>query len=208
MRADQIIEADMTREQSKPELARQARQNRSKAADGGVHAVSHTVHSTRAQEVEDGKDVVKPPKKRWQRATALAGIAPPPGFRVKWARIDGQHRGDQSNLIRHLQEGWEFAKPSDFAKKALPTHRLTNHGEVIGNVDTVLLKMEEELVEQRNAFYNSRRDVATQAINQESGLSEALHPAMPLVEDINRSRVKFQRMRRKQRESVGVKDDD
>lgn len=207
MRADKTIEADEIREQNKAELARQARENRSRAADGDVHAVSHTVHSSRAQEADEGKVVVKPPKKRWQRATALPAMQNPPGWRLKWARIDGQHRGDQSNLIRHIQEGWEFAKVTDFPKRALPTHRLTNHGEVIGNVDTVLLKLEEDLVQQRNDFYNSKRDVATRAINEESGLTEALHPAMPLVEDINRSRVKFQRMRRKQR-SVAVADDE
>lgn len=207
MRTEQIIEADELRKQNDPELARQARQNRAKGADGDVHAVSHTVHSSRAQEADEGKTVIKPPKKRWQRATALPAMVCPAGWRLKWCRIDGQHRGDQSNLIRHIQEGWEFAKSSDFPKKTLPTHRLTNHGEVIGNVDTVLLKMEEELVQQRNDFYNSKRDVATRAINEESGLTEALHPAMPLVEDINRSRVKFQRMRRKQR-SVEVADDE
>lgn len=208
MRSDQHLSAEETREQIKPEFAKQARQARTKSADGDVHAVTHTVHTSRVQEADEGSTVVRPAKKRWQRATALPAMPNPPGCRCKWVRIDGQHRGDQSNLIRHLQEGWDFAKPMDFAKRALPTHHLTNHGEVIGNADTVLLKMEEELVQQRNDFYNSKRDVATRAINEESGLTEALHPAMPLVEDINKSRVRFQRMRRKQRQSVGVAEDD
>jgi len=209
MKADDVVGAGATREQAKPELARQARQRRGKRADGDVHKVSHTVHTSRLQEAAERTEVVQPvTKKRWQRATALPAMVAPEGWRLKWVRIDGQHRGDQSNLVRHIQEGWEFAAVSDFPRKALPTHRLTNHGEVIGNVDTVLLKMEVELVQQRNDFYNSRRDVATRAINEETGLTEALHPAMPLVEDINRSRVKFQRMRRKQRDAVGVADDD
>jgi hypothetical protein len=123
-----------------------------------------------------------------------------PGYHTEWVRRDNQHRGDHANMIAHISEGWELCRKSDFPKHALPTQRLSDQGEVIGNDSSILMKIEDDLFAQRNAFYNTRRNKATDAVNRpDQGLTEAMHPAMPLVEDVNRSERRLHKLRRKRR---------
>ncbi len=199
------------REQAKPELAAQAKKRRNKRADGGIHAVQHTIQTSRTQEAAERVRPELPPEKRWVRASTLPGMPPLPGYHLKWARRDGRARGDHANLVRYLREGWEVARKSDFPGHALPTHRLTDYGEVIGNEDTILMKIDDRLVAQRNAFFNDRRDRATSSINDTSGLNKALRKSRThLVEDKDRSKVTFPQVevRHRRRPEIDVPEDE
>lgn len=190
-------------EAAKPELAKAARQKRTQAADGGIHTVDRAVKQSRKQEAEESATVIRPPVKRWQRAHALAqNLVAPPGTYIEWVRRDNQHRGDHENMIAYIQEGWELCRKTDFPKHTLPTQRLPDHGDVIGNTSSVLMKIDLELKAQRDAFYNDKRDATTKAVNKpKPGLADAAHPAMPLVEDENRSSAQMEasRIRRARR---------
>lgn len=189
-------ELDLRRTNAAPELARQARQRRSKRADGGIHSVDRSAGQSRTQEAAASTEVDRGPEKRWQRPSMLPGLPAPAGFELLWARKDNQNRGDNVNLVARLQEGWEFARRSDFPGRILPTQNFPDHGEIIGNGSAVLLKMPSKLVAERNAFYNGQRDEAARAIRRPNpGMSP--HKAMPIVEDRIDEDTNFAKVRRR-----------
>lgn len=175
--------------EAEPELARQARQARHKASDGGVHAVDRAVAKSRVQEAAEATEVVRPPVRRWQKASSLPSYPPPPGYYLEWVRRDNSQRGDSANLIEHLTEGWEFARKSDFPGRHVQTQNLSDHGEVICNASSVLMKLPLELKLQRDQYYRNQRDKATKAVGMPDPAPEGVsHPDMPIVEDLNRVR--------------------
>lgn len=178
-------EAAVRREQVKPEAARQHKQRRGKKAGGDVHNVDRTVAASRVQEAAEATMVERGPIKRWQRAYALPHLPDPPGYVLQYVGRHGQHRGDEARLTAALQEGWEFARKSDFPKHFLPTQTLPGFGQIIGNDSTVLMKLPVEFKQQMDAYYNGKRDSATRAVTRRHpGLPEATKE-MPLVEDRN-----------------------
>jgi hypothetical protein len=196
MTSEQVSEAALKREQGKPEFARQARQNRSKKSDGGVHAVRRTQARSRLQEAAAHTEVAKPPVKRWQKASALPQLEAPAGLFIEYVRKDNQTRGDLENLVAHLSEGWEFARKSDFPGKVLPTQRLTDHGECIGNASSILMKITTSMKAERDAYYRKRRNAATKAVGEKDPAPEGVsHVSMPIVEDVNRTSSNMQRMK-------------
>jgi hypothetical protein len=175
--------------EAQPELARQARQARHKAADGGIHKVKNTVAISRVQEAAEVAEVALPPVRRWMKASSLPSFPAPPGYYLEWVRRDNSQRGDCQNLVAHLQEGWEFARKSDFPGKHVPTQISSDYGELIGNASSVLMKLPLELKVQRDEYYRNQRNRATMAVGMPDPSPEGVsHPDMPIVEDVNKVR--------------------
>jgi hypothetical protein len=201
----QILEAATQRKQMGAERAKQQRDRvGDRAADGGVRRISHTVHTSRKQDAAAAKEVTKPPKRRWQRASMLPAMPELPGYHVEYVRRDNRHRGDHANLSAHLRSGWELARASDFELANLPTITIAAHGEVIGNDDTVLMKIEEDMWAERTAEYDGVRDAATRAINRKVPTLDVQHPSLPVDPEhtVNRSSSGFQRVGIKRRGQV------
>lgn len=200
----ELLAANLRKEQAKPELARQASQRRTRKTGGDLKAVQHTVHTSRTNETAQRKEPERPPARRWQRAYGLPGMPPIPGYHSEWVRRDNRNRGDHENMIAHLQEGWEFARKEDYPQSVLPTQHLSDYGNVIGNDSSILMKIPDDLLAQRNDYYNTRRDKATREVNKPRPNS-ITHPAMPIVEDVNKETSGIYRDRvpvRKQQASV------
>lgn len=193
----------IAREQKEPELAKQIRERNRVKSDGGMHAVTHTVHRSRKQETAAGKEVARPAKRRWQRASLLPAIPDPPGYHLEYVRRDNRNRGDCANLNAHLRSGWELCRTSDFDILHLPTQSIAGHGDVIGNDDTVLMKIEEDMWAERNAEYDGIRDATTAAINRKDQQLDVSHPAMPIVDQENRSTSGFRKMRARRPNAKG-----
>ena len=197
-RTGQILEAATQRRQKDVERAKQTRDRvADRSADGGVRRISHTIHTSRKQDAAAAKEVERPAKKRrWQRASTLPAMPDLPGYHVEYVRRDNRHRGDHANLSAHLRSGWELARASDFELANLPTISIATHGEVIGNDDTVLMKIEEDMWAERNAEYDGVRDAATRAINRKVPTLDVQHPSLPVDPEhtINRSSSGFQRV--------------
>lgn len=201
----ELLEQSRKREAAKPGLARQEKLQRSKKADGGVHTVNRVIHTSRVQDAATSHEVARPEPRRWQRASSLPAIPAPAGYHVEWVRRDDRHRNDHANMLKHVQEGWELCRKSDFPKHVLPTQRFDGHGEVIGNDSSVLMKIPEELLAQRNAYYNQRRDRATRAVDDQEdvGLNKAMHKKMPLVENRNETDSSLERGRSMGKRRIG-----
>lgn len=190
-----------------PELARQARQARGKASDGGVHKVKRAAPPSRAQEAAAAHDVEHVAPRRWMKASSLPSFRAPPGYYLEWVRRDNSQRGDCENLVAHLTEGWEFAKKSDFPGKHVPTQRLSDYGECIGNASSILMKLPLELKQQRDEYYRNQRNRATKAVGEANPAPEGVsHPSMPIIEDENKVRTAM-RQQKARRAPVRVADD-
>lgn len=195
------------RRAAEPELAKQARLKRAKKADGGVHDVKRAARSSRVQEAASAHDVERPLDRRWVRSAALPALKAPAGFAIKWTRRDNRNRGDNENLRQRLSEGWEYAKKSDFPSAILPTSRFADQGEVIGNDSTVLLKIDERLLAQRDRYYNTKRNRASRAVNDPKGdglPDDVRHAAMPIVENKTENQSRLERTRKRNRIGGGT----
>jgi len=195
----ELLEQRNLRERNKPILAKQQKERRNAPSNAGIHAVDRKVSArSQKQSASDAHETEQVERKRWQPAYTLPGVEDPEGYVCCWISRHGRHRGDEEGLRKALQEGWEFARKTDFhGRHVLPTQRLSDHGEIIGNDSSVLMKLPEELKAQRDAYYNGRRDRATRQINNpKPGLAEA-NDKMPLVEDLNQTQSGFARGRRR-----------
>lgn len=192
--AKKFLELDAAREQKAPELAKVVRERTNRKSDG-IAEVSHTVVRSRKQEAAKAKDLGRPARRPWQRPSMLPALADPPGYHIEYVRRDNRNRGDNANLGAHRRSGWEFCRASDFELEHLPTVSIAGYGEVIGNDDTVLMKIDEETWAERQAFYEGQRDAVTAAVDAKQMQVDVTHPAMPIVDMENRTTSRLQKMR-------------
>jgi hypothetical protein len=207
--ARQIRKKQTQVEQAAPELAQQLKnRTRQGGADGDIHRVSHRVVRGRKQIAAKGKELkAKPPKRRWQRASALPAMPELPGYHLEYVRRDNRHRGDNANLSAHIREGWDFARAEDFSLRALPTTHLAAYGDVIGNDDSVLMKIDVELKAERDEFFDSQRDATTRAINRRTPKLDVEHQHMPIVDAVNKHSATLPRSRVRRNRDVSVAED-
>lgn len=185
--SEEIRGAALKRAEEAPARAYQAKRRGHAQANGGIHAVKRTIAKSRRQEAAEVTEVARAPVKRWMQASALPALPELPGFYIEYVRRDNAHRGDHENLVAHLSEGWEFCRKSDFPRSVLPTQRLTDYGECIGNASCILMKIPEELRAQRDRHYNDRRDAATRGTTRPDPTPGGVsHEHMPIVEDVNK----------------------
>lgn len=183
----EIRAAGQKREQDAPEYARQAKRGGNKKADGGVHQVKRGIAKSRKQEAAVVTEVKRPEQRRWAPADALPSLPRLAGFHIEYVRLDNQHRGANENLVKHLSEQWEICRRNEWPQKSLPTQRLTDYGECIGNASCILMKLPEELKAQRDRYYNKKRDAATAGIARPDPTPGGVgHEHMPIVEDVNK----------------------
>jgi hypothetical protein len=131
------------------------------------------VHSTGTEKLATGRkssrlaevnQVSKPARRHWQRPSSLPVVPEIPGHRVRYTRIDEKNRGDKRNVEKRLREGWELVRKDELPKHSLPALTLGRYGEVIGTDDMVLMKMHEDLVEERNREYSGRTKRQTKGV--------------------------------------------
>ncbi len=151
-----------------------------KAASGNIHAVNRKSHKTLKQEAVDTKTVVRTPKRRYMQPSHLPGMPELPGYVLQYIRRDNRNRGDCANLSAELRSGWEICRKSDFAEEHLPAVHLTAYGDCIGNDDTILCKIAEDMWAERQAMVDDKRDSITNVINRKTPSLDVSHQHMPL----------------------------
>jgi hypothetical protein len=193
--ANQVRESAAKHAELEATTAKQKKRRKLNRKNGGLHAIDRTAHVSSTREARSSKVVSKPLEKQWRRGSELPALQNPPGCRLKWVRCDTRKDGDGRGVARHRLEGWEFARPDDFPGIELPTHDLPRFGTVIGNGDNVLMKNDERVVAQRNAYYKQKRMLQMQGVKQE--LKESITDRrMPLVEGTFKSATDLKRFRR------------
>jgi hypothetical protein len=140
---------------------------------------------SRELEIRENRERVR----SWAPPTLLPTPAPQDGYKFRWIRISTMNQADPTNLSSKLREGWEPVRLSDHPELYL--HGTDNSEKFKDNVvvgGLMLCKTPEELVDQRNAYYQQQTDMQTQSVD--NNFMRESDPRMPLFRD-RKSSVSF-----------------
>jgi hypothetical protein len=103
--------------------------------------------------------------KQWAPAALLPEVKKDAGWSYRWIRTSMVGQADPTNVHKRMREGWEPVKLSDHPELQMfveSNARIPDSIEVGG---LILCKTPEELVSQRNAYYNKQTESQTQAVD-------------------------------------------
>ena len=120
-------------------------------------------------------------KKGWQRPELLPAPNPEPGYVYRWIRLSTQGQPDPTNVSSKMREGWEpvlaTAHPEVFLS-GIENERFKDNIEIGG---LILCRAPEEMVEERNAYYQAQAHGQMQAVD--NNLMRENDPRMPIFND-------------------------
>tara|TARA_R100000231_G_scaffold12578_2_gene14235 strand:- start:901 stop:1359 length:459 start_codon:yes stop_codon:yes gene_type:complete len=133
---------------------------------------------------------VKTQRKRvWQRPSSLDAPPAPNGYIHRWIRAEVQGYQDTKNVISRLREGYELVRADEYPDWQLPTIEDGKHAGVIGVGGLLLARIPEEIIKQRNAYYEGLTQDQIKAVDND--LLKDAHPSMPISKPDRQSRVTF-----------------
>lgn len=133
---------------------------------------------------------VKTQRKRvWQRPSSLDAPPAPDGYIHRWIRAEVRGYQDTKNVINRLREGYELVRADEYPDWQLPTIEDGKNAGVIGVGGLLLARIPEELIAQRNAYYQGLTEDQIKAVDND--LMKDAHPSMPISKPERQSRVTF-----------------
>ena len=118
---------------------------------------------------------------QWQQPELLPEPDKQPGYAYRWIRVATLNQADPRNLSAKLREGWEPVRVEEQPKFQLlidPNSRYKDNIEIGG---LLLCKTPEELVAQRNNYYNRQSESQTEAVD--NNLMRQSDPRMPIFNE-------------------------
>ena len=136
--------------------------------------------------------------KPWAPPSSLDAPPAPKGFVHRWIRTEFMGQEDTGNVSKKLREGWEFVRAEEI-KNSLGDHdfpviRSGTYQGLIGVGGLVLARIPEEILLQRQAYFDKITQDRMDAVDRE--LLKEQHPDMPINID-RQSRVTFGGSRKK-----------
>ena len=119
--------------------------------------------------------------KQWMPPELLPEPDKEAGFKYRWIRVSTLNNADPRNLSAKLREGWEPVKLSEQPKFQLlidPNSRFKDNIEIGG---LLLCKTPQELVEQRNEYYQRQTQAQTEAVD--NNLMRQSDARMPIFKE-------------------------
>jgi hypothetical protein len=119
--------------------------------------------------------------KQWAQPELLPEPDKQPGFAYRWIRVSTLNNADPRNISAKLREGWEPVKIEEQPKFQLlidPNSRFKDNIEVGG---LLLCKTPEELVAQRNGYYQKQSEGQMESVD--NSLMRQNDPRMPLFNE-------------------------
>ena len=119
--------------------------------------------------------------KQWAPPELLPEPDKQPGFAYRWIRVSTLNNADPRNLSAKLREVWEPVKIEEQPKFQLlidPNSRFKDNIEVGG---LLLCKTPEELVAQRNGYYQKQSEGQMESVD--NSLMRQNDPRMPLFNE-------------------------
>ena len=122
---------------------------------------------------------VKTQRKRvWQRPSSLDAPPAPDGYIHRWIRAEVRGYEDTKNVINRLREGYELVRADEYPDWQLPTIEDGKNAGVIGVGGLLLARIPEELIAQRDAYYQGLSEDQIKAVDND--LMKDAHPSMPI----------------------------
>lgn len=115
----------------------------------------------------------------WAPPTLLPDPDPEAGYKFRWVRVSTMGQADPRNVSSKLREGWEPVRAADHPEISA---YLDNDNErykdniVVGGL--MLCKTPTEMVDQRNAFYQSQAEAQMRSVD--NNFMRENDPRMPL----------------------------
>ena len=115
----------------------------------------------------------------WAPPTLLPDPDPEAGYKFRWVRVSTMGQADPRNVSSKLREGWEPVRAADHPEISA---YLDNDNErykdniVVGGL--MLCKTPTEMVDQRNAFYQSQAEAQMRSVD--NNFMRDNDPRMPL----------------------------
>ena len=129
-------------------------------------------------------------KKSWVRPSSLDAPEAPPGFKHRWLRGEAAGIEDNKNIAGKLREGYELVRGEEYPDFVAPTMDNGVHAGVIGVGDVVLARIPDEIVAERNEYYQQRTSDQIQAVDNDL-LKTNAHDTMRVVRPERQSRTTF-----------------
>ena len=144
-----------------------------------------TDRNSRSAEVR----VEKTRRKPWQPPSSLDAPKPPPGYKYRWIRESILGREDKTNMSKRIREGFEPVRAETHPEFQGPTIEDGKHAGVIGVGGLILAKIDEEIVAEREEYFQEMTDASMQAVDSE--LMRESNPIMPIEPPRRQSKTEF-----------------
>ena len=121
-------------------------------------------------------------KKTWAPPSKLdVGQEPPEGMHYRWVRHELLNNADDANVNSRIRQGYEPVKPEELGAIAPEVMETGKHKGTIRSGDLILMKVPQEIVDQRNAYYDDQNRKMASAYNQD--LKNSATDQMPVADE-------------------------
>lgn len=120
-------------------------------------------------------------KPAWKRPEVLPSPNPQPGYVFHWVRVSTRDQADATNVSSKLREGWEPVLAKDHPEIFLMSVESERFKDNIVIGGLLLCKAPEELIAERNAYYNNQTQSQMRAVD--NSLMRENDPRMPLFNE-------------------------
>lgn len=124
--------------------------------------------------------------KVWTPPNKLETPPPPEGTHYRWVRFNAGGEGDDANVYERYRQGYRPVMQSELGENWMGDTLRKTHGEhmpegTVRQGDLILMKIDKEIVRQRNAYYERQARLMQKAVDQELDGMETEH--MPIIRE-------------------------
>ena len=107
-------------------------------------------------------------KKVWTAPSKLSVESPPEGIHYRWVRHELFNNSDDANVNGRVRQGYEPVTPDELGEDAYPDVLDTGkHAGTVRSGDLILMKVPQEIADQRTEHYNTQAELMGQAYAQD-----------------------------------------
>ena len=126
---------------------------------------------------------------QWKPPSTLDAPEAPVGYKHRWIRERVMEYDDRSNIHKRLREGYELVRAEEYPEFDAPVVDEGKNAGVIGQGGLLLARIPDELVEQRNQYFQSKTNNQMEAVDRD--MMRDSNSAMPMLKPERRSQVAF-----------------
>ena len=127
-------------------------------------------------------------RKAWAPPSQLDAPPAPIGYKHRWIRERVMDYDDKANIYKRQREGYELVRAEDYPDSDYPVIDEGKNAGVIGQGGLLLARIPEEIVEERNQYFQSKTSTQMEAVDRD--LMKESNPAMPISKE-RKSQVAF-----------------
>lgn len=128
-------------------------------------------------------------KKGWAPPSVLPEPNAEAGYRFRWVRTSSQGNLDNTNVSSKFRQGWEPVLASEHPEITALKDRNSQFQDNIEIGGLLLCKAPDEMVEERNAYYNQMAQNQVESVD--NNFMRENDPRMPLMKPEKTTRVTF-----------------